>query len=58
MEMLRMGNTEINEMDVDSVDAGEFCKNECVCVSSLQRQVSRIKMKLNAAIFFFFKFQI
>lgn len=24
-----MGNTEINEMDVDSVDAGEFCKNEC-----------------------------
>lgn len=56
MEMLRMGNTEINEMDVESVDAGEFCKNECV--SSLQRRVGRIKVELNAAIFFSFKFQI
>lgn len=58
MEKLQMGNTEINKMDVESVDAGEFCNNESVCVSSLQRRVGRIKVKLNAAIFFSFKFQI
>lgn len=30
MEMLRIGNTKINKMDVESVDAGEFCKNDFV----------------------------
>lgn len=56
MEMLQTGNTEINKRDVQSVDAGEFCKNECVCVSSLQRRVAELNQMQQP--FPFFKFQI